>query len=133
MQLNVFVFNPVVWRRFEINKIVAAYEETKMAIEWIRIHNLPDHVFFSHAQHVGVGKLECEECHGEVDEMDVVYQYSDLSMGWCLDCHRTRKVQFIENDYYQIFKEYHEKISSGIIDSVLVEQIGGTQCQKCHY
>ncbi len=119
--------------KFEINKIVEAHEVTKKPIKWIRIHNLPDHVFFSHAQHVGVGKLECKECHGPVDEMNVVRQYSDLSMGWCLDCHRTHKVQFIENDYYQVFKEYHDKIKTGELDSVLVEQIGGTNCQRCHY
>ncbi len=119
--------------RFEINKIVAAYEQTRKPIHWIRIHHLPDHVFFSHAQHVGAGKLDCEECHGPVKEMDVIYQYSDLSMGWCLDCHRTRKVQFVENEYYRIYEQYHEKIKSGEMDSVTVEMIGGTDCQKCHY
>ena len=119
--------------KFEINKIVTAHEVTKKPIQWIRIHNLPDHVFFSHAQHVGAGKLACEECHGPVKEMNVVYQYNNLSMGWCLDCHRTHKVQFMENNYYQVFKEYHEKIKTGQIDSVLVDQIGGTNCQKCHY
>ena len=119
--------------KFEINKIVTAYEQTKKPFQWIRIHNLPDHVFFSHAQHVGAGKLDCEECHGPVEEMDVIYQYSDLSMGWCLDCHRTYKVQFMENEYYRIYKEYHEKIKTGEMDSVLVGNIGGTDCQKCHY
>lgn len=119
--------------KFEINKIVAAYEQTKKALRWIRIHNLPDHVFFSHAQHVGAGKIDCEECHGPVKEMDVVYQYSDLSMGWCLDCHRTSKVHFIDNDYYRIYKEYHEKIGAGKMDSVTVDKIGGTDCQRCHY
>ena len=119
--------------KFEINKIVTAYEKTRKPIPWIRIHNLPDHVFFSHAQHVGAGKLACEECHGPVKEMDVMYQHHELSMGWCLDCHRTHRVQFMENNYYSIFKEYHEKIKSGLMDSVTVEQIGGTNCQRCHY
>lgn len=119
--------------RFEINKIVAAYENTKKPIEWVKVHNLPDHVFFSHAQHVGAGKLDCAECHGAVEDMDVVYQYSDLSMGWCLDCHRTRKVQFMENDYYETYKIYHDQIKTGKMDSVLVSEIGGTDCQRCHY
>ena len=96
--------------KFEINKIVIAHEQTKQPIRWIRIHNLPDHVFFSHAQHVGAGKLECEECHGPVDQIDVMYEYNDLSMGWCLNCHRTKRVQFTENKYYDIFKEYHDLI-----------------------
>ncbi len=119
--------------KFEINKIVAAYEQTKEPFHWIRVHNLPDHVFFSHAQHVGAGKLDCEECHGPVKEMDVVYQFSDLSMGWCLDCHRTRRVQFMDNDYYSVYEAYHERLKTGKTDSVTAEMVGGTDCQKCHY
>ncbi|MBN2349552.1 MAG: cytochrome c3 family protein [Bacteroidales bacterium] len=118
--------------KFEINKILTAYDNN-MPIEWIKIHNLPDHVFFSHAQHVGAGKLDCAECHGTIKEMDVVHQVNDLSMGWCLDCHRTRKVQFVENEYYETFKDYHAQIVSGQMDSLLVAQIGGTNCMKCHY
>lgn len=118
--------------KFEINKILEAYRN-KTPIEWIRIHNLPDYVFFSHAQHVAVGKLECQECHGPVETMDVVKQYPDLSMGWCLDCHRTRAVQFESNEYYALFEKYHEQIKLGEIDSVLVDDIGGSNCMKCHY
>ena len=118
--------------RFEINKIHYAYDNN-IPVKWIRVHNLPDHVFFSHAQHVGAGKLDCAECHGPVKEMNVITQYSPLSMGWCLDCHRNHKVQFMENDYYRTFKDYHDQITSGKIDSVTVEQIGGTDCMKCHY
>ena len=118
--------------RFEIRKISEAIENIT-SVEWIRIHNLPDYVFFSHAQHVGAGKLDCEECHGPVDEMDVIYQYSDLSMGWCLECHRTRGVDFEHNAYYELFEAYHEELETGKIDSVLVTDIGGTNCMKCHY
>ena len=118
--------------RFEINKIHHAFDNN-IPIEWTRVHNLPDHVFFSHAQHVGAGKLDCMECHGAVEEMSILTQHSDLSMGWCLDCHRTKKVQFVENNYYATYKEFHEQISSGKMDSVTVEQIGGTDCMKCHY
>lgn len=119
--------------RFEIDKIHTAIDSLH-PIEWVRVHRLPDFVYFNHSQHVKVGKLDCNECHGNVEEMDVVKQYSDLSMGWCLDCHRTRKVQFFENEYYETsFKDYHDKIVRGEIDSVTVEQIGGTDCMKCHY
>jgi hypothetical protein len=118
--------------KFEIDKIHYAYDNN-IPIEWVRVHNLPDHVFFSHAQHVGAGKLDCKECHGPVEEMSVLTQHSDLSMGWCLDCHRTKKVQFVENDYYKTYKEFHEQIAAGKMDSVTVEQIGGTDCMKCHY
>jgi len=79
--------------KFEIAKVVEA-NETKKPVEWIRLHNLPDHVFFSHAQHVGVGKVDCKQCHGQVQEMDIMKQTSDLSMGWCINCHRDTKVNF---------------------------------------
>lgn len=102
-------------------------------INWIRIHNLPDHVYFNHSQHVTVGKLECQTCHGPVEEMDVVEQHAPLSMGWCVNCHRQTKVQFEGNDYYEVYSKYHEEIKNGTRDAVTVEEIGGLECQKCHY
>jgi len=103
------------------------------AIEWIRIHNLPDHVYFNHAQHVTAGKQNCQTCHGEIQKMGEVYQFSDLSMGWCINCHRESKVQFTENKFYSIYEKFHEDLKKGNMDSVTVEKIGGTECQKCHY
>ena len=102
-------------------------------IEWVRIHNLPDHVYFNHAQHVAVGKLECQECHGPVEEMEVLAQHSPLSMGWCINCHRQTEVKFADNEYYDSYKMYHEELASGNRDKVTVEDIGGLECQKCHY
>lgn len=102
-------------------------------IEWTKIHNLPDHVYFNHSQHVAVGKVQCQQCHGEIHEMDEVYQFAPLSMGWCVNCHRQTEVQFANNDYYSIFEKYHEEIKSGERTSVTVDDIGGTECQKCHY
>ncbi len=102
-------------------------------IEWIRIHNLPDHAYFNHAQHVTVGKVECQTCHGPVEEMEVVEQYSPLSMGWCINCHRQTEVQFKDNDYYKAYTKYHEEIANGQRTKVTVEEIGGLECQKCHY
>jgi hypothetical protein len=119
--------------KFEINKIHAAVENNK-PIEWVRIHKLPDHVFFSHAQHVNVGKRECQECHGEVEQMHIVKQVEDLSMGWCLDCHDKTAVDFNYNNYYSnTFKELHLKLIEGQIDSVRVKDIGGRECARCHY
>ncbi len=103
------------------------------AIEWKRIHNLPDHVYFNHAQHVTVGGLECQTCHGPVEEMEVVYQYSPLSMGWCINCHRQTEVKFAENDYYDSWELYHQQLEAGEREAVTVEDIGGLECQKCHY
>lgn len=102
-------------------------------IEWIRIHNLPDHVYFNHAQHVTVGKVECQNCHGKVEEMEVVGQYSPLSMGWCINCHRQTEVKFVDNDYYDSYEKYHEELKDGVREKVTVEDIGGLECQKCHY
>ena len=118
--------------KFEIAKIVDAVEK-KQPIEWVRIHNLPEHVFFSHAVHVGSGKLDCTQCHGQVQEMDIMKQQNDLSMGWCVNCHRDTKVEFAENPYYDQYIKLHEDLRTGKIDSVTAEQIGANDCMKCHY
>jgi cytochrome c551/c552 len=116
----------------EIEKIYAAIKENK-PIEWIKVHNLPDHVYFNHAQHVNAGKLDCAECHGDVAQMDQVAQVKDLSMGWCIDCHRTKSVQFATNKFYQQYKKLHEKFEKGEIKKVTPQMLGGDECQKCHY
>jgi len=103
------------------------------AIEWVRIHNLPDHVYFNHSQHVTVGKVECQKCHGKIEEMDLVRQYSTLSMGWCINCHRQTDVKFADNKYYESYRTYHDELKKGTRQSVKVSDIGGLDCQKCHY
>ncbi len=107
--------------------------EIQGGIEWTKIHNLPDHVYFNHAQHVTVGKVECQQCHGAVEEMEVVQQAAPLSMGWCVNCHRETEVQFADNDYYQSYEKYHSELQAGTRKKVTVEDIGGLECQKCHY
>lgn len=102
-------------------------------IEWVKIHNLPDHVYFNHSQHVKAGQVACQTCHGEIQKMGEVKQFADLSMGWCINCHRETKVQFKENGFYSIYEKFHEDLKNGKLDSVTVEKIGGTECQKCHY
>lgn len=101
-------------------------------IPWVRIHNLPEHVFFSHEQHVMAGGVACQTCHGPVEEMEVVKQFSTLAMGWCINCHRETEVNF-SNDYYEIYTHYHEEMKDGTRSQITVEDIGGTECQKCHY
>jgi hypothetical protein len=107
-------------------------------LEWVKIHNLPDHVFFSHAQHIRAGKVQCQTCHGEITAMDEVKQFSELSMGWCVNCHRETKVDFNYSDstgnkFYSIYEKFHNDIKAGKMDSVTVKDIGGLECQKCHY
>jgi cytochrome c553 len=118
--------------RHQINKVVEAYENGT-PIEWIRIHNLQDHAFFSHAQHVTVAGIECAACHGPIETMNRVWQVSDLSMGWCINCHRDTEVQFFDNAFYARYEELHQKVKSGEIERVTAELTGGTECSKCHY
>lgn len=101
--------------------------ETEEPIEWVRIHNLPDHVYFNHAQHVNAGQLECTSCHGNMAGMKVAKQVSSLEMGWCINCHRESEVN-MENGFYKEtyqFLENHEKYT--------VAEMGGLECSKCHY
>jgi cytochrome c551/c552 len=112
--------------------------ENARPVEWTKIHNLPDHVFFSHAQHTRAGKVQCQTCHGPIQEMNEVKQFAPLSMGWCINCHRTTKVNFPDssgngNKFYSIYAKFHKDLNAGEKDSITVENIGGTECQKCHY
>ena len=113
----------------EIQKILTAYEENR-PIEWVRVHNLPDLAYFNHKQHVAIGGLDCATCHGPIEEMDVVYQYSELTMGWCINCHRESEVNSKGNDYYNKLVELHNSSSK---KPMTVEDIGGLECSKCHY
>jgi hypothetical protein len=118
--------------KFEIAKVVDAFDNKK-SLEWVRIHNLPDHVFFSHAQHVGIAKVDCQECHGKVEEMHILKQYSDLSMGWCINCHRDTKVNFKDNAYYDNYMKLHDQLKGGGIDTIRAVDIGANDCMRCHY
>jgi len=121
----------------EIAKIYAAvgfdpntstYTGNTKPIEWVRIHNLPDLAYFNHSQHVNVGGIECQTCHGPIQEMEVVKQYSLLTMGWCIDCHRKTDVNTKGNAYYDKLLELHNSKNA-----MKVEDIGGLECAKCHY
>ncbi len=100
-------------------------------IQWIRIHNLPDLVYFNHSQHVVAGKQKCQTCHGPVETMKEVYQYSPLTMKWCIQCHKRTKVDFKDNAYYTQMQAVHDLIKEG--KPVTVAQMGGIECGKCHY
>jgi mono/diheme cytochrome c family protein len=113
----------------EIAKIYSAIQNNK-PIEWVRIHNLPDLAYFNHSQHVVVGGIECQTCHGPIQEMDVVKQYSLLTMGWCIDCHRKTDVNTKGNEYYDKLVKLHDEKKNG---KMKVEDIGGLECSKCHY
>lgn len=117
--------------KFEIAKIDGALKNN-IPVEWVKVHNLPDHVYFNHAQHVVAGKLDCMECHGDVANMHEIRQVKDLSMGWCVNCHRDTKVQF-DNKFYGKYAQLHKDMREGKIEKVSVEDVGGLDCMKCHY
>jgi mono/diheme cytochrome c family protein len=107
------------------------YTGIEKPIKWVRIHNLPDFVYFNHSQHVTVQGLKCQTCHGPVEEMEEMYQFSPLTMGWCIDCHRQTDVNIKGNEYYaKIHKELAEKYG---VEKVTAAQLGGLECGKCHY
>ena len=100
-------------------------------VKWIRIHNLPDFAYFNHSQHVTVAGIECQTCHGPVEEMEIMYQHSPLTMGWCINCHRETNVKVEDNGYYEkIHKALSEKYG---VDKLTAAQMGGLECGKCHY
>lgn len=113
----------------EIAKIYSAIQNNK-PIEWVRIHNLPDLAYFNHSQHVVVGNIECQTCHGPIQEMDIVKQYSLLTMGWCIDCHRKTDVNTKGNAYYDNLVKLHDEKKNG---KMKVQDMGGLECAKCHY
>ncbi len=117
---------------FEINKIHRAVASGK-PVQWVRVHNLPDHAYFNHAQHANVGKIQCQTCHGKVEEMHILKQQNDLSMGWCINCHRNTKVNFEGNKYYSTYRINPDLDINGNKKDVTVENIGGLDCMKCHY
>ncbi|GMN12019.1 c-type cytochrome [Croceitalea sp. MTPC9] len=107
------------------------YTGESQPVEWVRIHNLPDFAYFNHSQHVMVGKIECQTCHGPVEEMEIMYQYSPLTMGWCINCHRETEVQIADNEYYS---KIHEELSKKYgVEKLTAAQMGGLECGKCHY
>lgn len=114
----------------ETYSYIEGYEQKP--IKWVRIHNLPDLAYFNHSQHVTAGQVACQTCHGPIQEMEEVYQYAPLTMGWCVNCHRETEVKTESNDYYT---EMHEKLKEkyGEETSITVEMIGGLECGKCHY
>ena len=124
----------------EIKKLYAAvgwddaeqkYTGETQPVKWVRIHNLPDFAYFNHSQHVSVAGIECQTCHGPVEEMEIMYQYSPLTMGWCINCHRETNVKVKDNDYYT---KIHEQLSKKYgVEQLTAAQMGGLECGKCHY
>lgn len=146
----------------EIQKIYAAtgwdsekqqYTGKTQPVEWTRIHNMPDFVYFNHAQHVVAGEqaiinsfnkknpnnkidVVCKACHGKIDTMNVVQMANDFTMGWCIECHRTTEVDMNNGYNKEYFKNLHDKLKKQYPKDggkITVDAIGGLECGKCHY
>ncbi|WP_293296667.1 c-type cytochrome [Allomuricauda sp.] len=108
-----------------------SYTGETQPVEWVRIHNLPDFAYFNHSQHVSVAGIECQTCHGPVEEMEVMYQHAPLTMGWCINCHRETNVKVEGNEYYEAI---HEELSKKYgVEELTAAMMGGLECGKCHY
>ncbi|MEO6883021.1 MAG: c-type cytochrome [Bacteroidia bacterium] len=107
------------------------YDLPQHPIHWNRVHNLPDFSYFNHSQHVVVGQQKCQTCHGEVQTFTVDHQFAPLTMGWCVNCHRTTEVKMAGNPYYdELHKKLEEKYKG---QKITVDKMGGIECGKCHY
>ncbi len=113
------------------DKATQKYTGKTQPVKWVRIHNLPDFVYFNHSQHVSVAGVECQTCHGPVETLEIMEQYSPLTMGWCVDCHRKTDVKMEGNAYYdKIHAELAKKYGK---DKLTAAEMGGLECGKCHY
>jgi predicted CXXCH cytochrome family protein len=120
-----------IYTALDYNQDTKQYGENTKPVEWIRIHNLPDLAYFNHSQHVSVAGIECQKCHGPIQTMEEVYQYSPLTMKWCINCHRETEVNHKDNPYYDKLIAAHDKLKKG--EKVTAAVLGGLECSKCHY
>ncbi|MBD3582359.1 c-type cytochrome [Flavobacterium selenitireducens] len=113
------------------DKTAQKYTGKTRPVKWVRIHNLPDFVYFNHSQHVTVAGIECQTCHGPVQTFELMKQFSPLTMGWCVNCHRETNVKMEGNEYYT---KIHEQLAKKYgVDKLTAAQMGGLECGKCHY
>ncbi len=113
------------------DKTTQKYTGKSQPVKWVRIHKLPDFAYFNHSQHVTVGGIECQKCHGPVQEYEIQKQFAPLTMGWCITCHRETNVNMEGNAYYT---KIHEELSKKYgVDKLTAAQMGGLECGKCHY
>jgi len=107
------------------------YSGEQKPVKWVRVHNLPDFAYFNHSQHVTVAGVECQTCHGPVEEMEILEQHAPLTMGWCVNCHRETNVNVEGNEYYA---KIHDELSKKYgVEKLTAAQMGGLECGKCHY
>lgn len=125
-----------IYAALDFDPVTKTYGPNQKPIKWVKVHNLPDHVYFNHSQHVTVGKIACQKCHGPVETYTVGRQHESLTMGWCINCHRETKVQMADNGYYdEIHARLPEDLKKEYLEdgTITVSELGGIECAKCHY
>ena len=125
-----------IYAALDFDPVTKTYGPNQKPIQWVKVHNLPDHAYFNHSQHVTVGQIDCSKCHGPVETYTVGKQYAPLTMGWCINCHRETKVQMDGNGYYdEIHKRLPEELKKAYLEdgTITVSELGGIECVKCHY
>lgn len=108
-------------------------------IEWVRIHDLPDFVYFNHSIHIHKG-VGCQTCHGQVDQMPLMWKVNSLNMEWCLECHRApekfvRPKEEVFNMTWKPTDEHGNAVSQEILGASLVKKYNiktSTDCSTCH-
>jgi len=120
-----------IYKALDYDPDTKTYGDDPKPIQWVRIHNLPDLAYFNHSQHVKVAGIKCQECHGPIQTMQEVYQYSPLTMKWCINCHKTKDVNFKGNAYYDKIIAAHDQLKKG--QHITPALLGGIECGKCHY
>lgn len=121
-----------IYKALDYDPATQQYGKNQQPIEWVRVHNLQDFVYFPHANHVKVAGIACQKCHGPVETMKEVSQFSPLTMGWCINCHReTEMTHAKDNAYYERLIKAHEMLKKG--QKMTVATVGGLECAKCHY
>jgi mono/diheme cytochrome c family protein len=120
-----------IYKALDYNSETKKYGPDQKPVEWVRIHNLPDFAYFNHSQHVKVAGVECQKCHGPIQTMEEIYQYSPLTMKWCINCHKETEVNHKDNAYYDKLMAAHDALKDG--KKVTAAVLGGLECGKCHY
>jgi hypothetical protein len=122
-----------IWSTAPILEPVRASFREDTPMQWVRVHDLPDFVYFNHSIHVKKG-VGCETCHGRIDEMPLTLQQNSLQMDWCVNCHRNPE-HYVRPQSEVFTMGYKPTVPQSVIGPQLVEKYGirgNTSCSTCH-
>jgi hypothetical protein len=122
-----------IWANAELLEPVRASLRTGKSLEWARVHDLPDFVYFNHSIHINKG-IGCSTCHGRVDQMPLTYKVNTLYMQWCIGCHRN-PAQFVRprDQVFNIAYQYPDnqlELGIRLVKEYKIQSL--TDCVTCH-